>query len=135
MRTVTVISMAIAIGLAPLHAAAAAKFDGTVPLLCVPIEIVECEAAGKCSNGTAESVNIPQFIKVDFKEKMIGAVGEAGRTAPIKHFEHNDGRMIMHGGQGGRGWTLIISEETGKMSATISEERVGFIIFGVCTPL
>jgi len=41
----------------------------------------------------------------------------------------------MHGGQGGRGWSLVISEETGKMSATISEDQVGFVIFGAFTPL
>jgi hypothetical protein len=41
----------------------------------------------------------------------------------------------MHGGQNGRGWTILISEETGKLSATISDEGVGFVVFGACTPL
>jgi hypothetical protein len=35
----------------------------------------------------------------------------------------------------GRGWTLVISEESGKMSATISDDQVGFVLFGACTPL
>ncbi len=52
-----------------------------------------------------------------------------------KEDEHNPGNLIMQGGEAGRGWTLVISEETGKMSATISEDRVGFVIFGACTPL
>ncbi|MGH7409503.1 MAG: hypothetical protein ACREJ6_00350, partial [Candidatus Methylomirabilis sp.] len=104
MRKSAAIRMAIAISFAPLHVAAAGKYDGSVPLLCVPIEIVECEAAGKCVNGTAEGVNLPQFIKVNVKEKTLSAAEEGGRTAPIKHVEHDNGRLIMHGGQGGRGW-------------------------------
>ncbi len=135
MRKFTAIGMAIAISFAPLHVAASGKYDGSVPLLCVPIEIVECEAGGKCVNGTAEGVNLPQFIKVNFKEKLISAAEEGGATAPIKHFERDYGRLIMHGGQGGRGWSVVISEETGKMSATVTEDRVGFVIFGACTPL
>lgn len=39
------------------------------------------------------------------------------------------------GGQGGRGWTAVISEATGKLSATISEDGMAFIIFGACTAL
>lgn len=135
MRKITPISMAIAIGLVPFPPLAVAKFDGSVPLLCAPIQVIECEAAGKCYDGTAESVNIPQFIKINIKEKMLSAAEESGKTAPIKYFERDNGRLIMHGGQGGRGWTAVISEETGKMSATISEDRVGFIIFGACTPM
>jgi hypothetical protein len=30
---------------------------------------------------------------------------------------------------------MVISEETGKMSGTVSEDEVGFVIFGACTPL
>jgi hypothetical protein len=114
---------------------ALAKFDGSVPLLCAPIEVVDCEFGGKCFTGNAESVDLPQFVKVNFKEKVLTAVDDPSRTTPIAYTERNNGRLIMHGGQNGRGWTILISEETGKLSATISEEGVGFIVFGACTPL
>jgi hypothetical protein len=114
---------------------ASAKFDGSVPLLCVPIEVVDCEFGGKCFTGNAEDVNLPQFVKVDFKQKILSAVDDASRTTMIAYTERDNGRLIMHGGQNGRGWTILISEETGKLSATISEEGVGFIVFGACTPL
>jgi hypothetical protein len=114
---------------------ALAKFDGSVPLLCAPIEVVDCEFGGKCFTGNAESVSLPQFVKVNFKEKVLSAVDDPSRTTPIAYTERNNGRLIMHGGQNGRGWTILISEETGKLSATISEEGVGFIVFGACTPL
>lgn len=134
MRKLAVIGFSIGVCTAPGNVSAA-TYDGSVPLLCAPIEIIECEAAGDCFNGTVEDVNIPQFIKVDVKKKTISAAEEGGKKATIKHLEHNNGRMIMHGGQEGRGWTMVISEETGKMSATISEDQAGFIVFGACTPM
>jgi hypothetical protein len=49
--------------------------------------------------------------------------------------ERENGRIVLHGGQKGRGWTAVISAETGKLSATISDEGTAFIIFGACTGL
>ena len=116
--------------------AARANFDGSVPLLCVPIEITECEAAGKCYQGTAEDVNLPQFIRVNLKEKILSGVGaDADRKTPIDFMERENGKIVLHGGQNGRGWTAVISEETGKLVATISDEGMAFIIFGACTAL
>ena len=136
MRKFNAIGLAVCICMASYQVAAAkGKFDGSVPLLCVPIEIIECGVEGDCVTATAEAVNIPQFIRVNFEKKMLSAADDTGREAPIKNLEHNNGRMIMHGGQNGRGWTVVISQETGKMSATVSEEEAGFVIFGACTPL
>lgn len=130
------IGLAVCICMASYQVAAAkGKYDGSAPLLCAPIEIIECEVEGDCLSSTAEIANIPQFIRINFEKKVVSATDETGREAPIKNLEHNNGTMIMHGGQGGRGWTMVISEETGKMSATVSEAQVGFIIFGACTPL
>jgi hypothetical protein len=113
-----------------------AKFDGSVPLLCVPIEITECDQGGGCYQGTAEDVNLPQFIRVNLKEKVLSGVGDsADRTTPIDFMERENGKIVLHGGQRGRGWTALITEETGKLVATISDEGTAFIIFGACTPI
>jgi hypothetical protein len=125
--------MGMAIGVCA-YQIADAKFDGSVPLLCVPIEISECAAGGKCANSTVEEANLPQFIKVNLKDKTLASVGEPSRTAPIAQLERDSGKWILHGGQKGRGWTVLISEATGKMAATISEERAAFVIFGACAP-
>jgi len=134
MRKLKALGLTVGICLAP-YLAAAAPYDGSMPLLCAPIEITECVATGSCLRATAEGANIPQFFKIDFAKKMISATQDSSKNAPIKNLERGDGKMIMHGGQGGRGWTMVISEETGKMSATVSEDQFGFIIFGACTPL
>jgi hypothetical protein len=77
-------------------------------------------------------LNLPQFLKVDVKAQK-GHSEETGRVSPFERVEHLNGRMIVQGGQDGRGWTMTISEETGTMSATISSDGDGFVAFSVCT--
>jgi len=114
--------------------APAAPYDGSVPLLCAPATIMECEAVGGCQRSTGEITNLPPFVKVNLKAMQISTMDE-GRTSPIKHMERLDGKIILRGGDGARAWTVIVSEATGKMSASVSAEEHGFLIFGACTPL
>src|SRR6266498_21084 len=111
---------------APSGAVAAGKYDGSAPLLCVPITVTECGADGECKRVTADSVNLPQFLKVDVQAQKVHSE-ETGRASPFRNVEHINGRMILQGGQDGRGWTMTVSEETGKMSATISTDAEGFV--------
>ncbi len=112
-----------------------AAYDGSSPLLCVPIEILECGADEGCFGTTAESVSIPQFIRVDFQKKVAGGTLESGaaREVGIEHMKRENGMLVLQGGQEGRGWSMVIGEATGKMTLTASGDRFGFIIFGACT--
>ena len=115
----------------------AGDFDGSQPLLCATIKAVECGPEGECFHGMAESVNLPQFFKIDFMKKMITATTQAvdKRTSSIKNMERFDGKLILQGMGDELAWSMAISGETGKMVITASGEQVGFIVFGACTPL
>ena len=120
--------------LTPLSSSAG-PFDGSVPLLCAVIQIVECGVGGECYPVQPEIANIPRFLKINFKNKTISATEESGRkeTSRIKNIERAKGNLILQGSENGRGWTIVISEETGKMSATVSDDRAGFVVFGAST--
>ena len=122
--------------------ALAGDFDGSKPLICAVIDLVECQPGGKCQQVTAEDVGIPQFLKINFKEKKISAILADGskRSTPIENFEKIDGKVIIQGAEDGIegvrdgvGWSLAIAEETGKTVLTASGDEVGFVIFGACT--
>ena len=130
-RPISVIVGAIALCVAPWGAAAAGKYDGSAPLVCVPTIVSECRLEGDCRRVTPDSVNLPHFFKVDVKAQKVHSE-ETGRMSPFKTVEHLDGNMILQGAQAGRGWTMTISEETGKMSAAISSGGEGWVIFGAC---
>jgi hypothetical protein len=116
---------------------ASADFDSSKPLLCAVIETIECDAGKGCSETTVEIMNIPQFIWIDMEKSKISGKVEGGKQEDtvIKNFEQVDGKLIMQGGEGGRGWSMVIQESTGKLSATISGDQAGFVIFGACTTL
>ena len=120
----------------------AGNFDGTKPLICAAMELVECEPGGKCLPVTAEQIGIPQFFKINFAEKIISSNQTDGskRSTPIERFEKVDGKVIIQGAEDGIedvrdgvGWSLAINEETGKTVLTASGDEVGFVIFGACT--
>jgi len=130
-----VVSAAVIAVLMPRPGWGAGKYDGSAPMLCAPVLVFECAADGpdgECKRRTPASVNLPQFLTLDLKAMRVHAEG-GSRHSPVRNVEHLNGNLIVQGGQDGRGWTLTISEETGRMSATISADGEGFVVFGACT--
>jgi hypothetical protein len=80
-------------------------------------------------------MNIPQFVRIDFANNKISTTEEISekRESPINNFEKVNGVLILQGMQNGRGWSMVIAEDTGKMTATASGSGGSFVIFGACT--
>ena len=121
--------------------ASAGDFDGSKELMCACMRVIECAADGNCVEASAEEIGIPQFLSVNFEEKTISAPqwGETQTPSPIENFERIDGKLILQGAEDGYrevrdgvGWSMAISEETGKMVLTESGDQAAFVIFGAC---
>jgi hypothetical protein len=127
-----------------MHTPASAEdFDGSKALLCSCIKVIQCLPDGTCVEVTPEEIYIPQFMSIDFEKKTISAPqwGESQTPSRIENMEHIDGKLMLQGAEDGvkdvhdgMGWTLSISEETGKMVLTGSGEQMGIVIFGACLP-
>lgn len=117
----------------PAHVVAG-DFDGSKPLICVPIEAFECEPGQECDRGAAQSIDIPQFLKIDFKKKVITGTKQDGteRTAKIENKTRMEGALMLQGVQNGRGWSMGIMEATGQMTLSASGDQIGFVVFGTC---
>ena len=119
-------------------------FDGSRPLLFSVISAMECTPDNGCRAVTIESVDLPRFLKIDLNKKTIGPVSESD-TRPgsvIERMERVDGKLILQGAEDGYesvrdglGWTIAISEGTGKVVMTASGDQVAFVVFGACLPL
>jgi hypothetical protein len=115
--------------------AAAGDFDGSKKLLCAPSDIYECAPASDCQRITPEMANIPRFIQVNVKKKRLsGTVGGGDKvTTGIQNVEKKDGKLTLQGAENARAWSVVIDQETGRMSASASNDITGFILFGGCT--
>ncbi len=137
MRSSSWIFLGVSLLIAPLTATAA-DYDGSTPLLCASVEAIACRSMSDCERGTAESLNAPQFFRIDFKKKEIRVIRsgeEEDRVTPIRNLEKGEDRLIMQGIEAGRAWNLLIAHASGKMSLSAVDSDQGFVIFGACTPL
>jgi len=127
----------IAVLAAATSAANAKGFDGSQPLICAPMEAHDCGPGSNCIKGTAASIDAPQFIRLDFEQKLARSTRANGeeRTAKIEKVTREEGTLILQGVQLGLGWNMVITQESGAMVLTAAGEQVAFVIFGACTPL
>jgi hypothetical protein len=130
-------SLLFSVCLAPV--ASANDFDGSKSLQCIPTDLFECARGVECWRTTADEINIPQFITVDFAKKTIGGIvkGEP-QSSPIERLHLEHGRTIFMGSEGGNVWGALIDQASGKMSISVAATTgdghpVGFSILGVCT--
>jgi len=118
--------------------ASADDFDGSKPLTCASIFSAECSAGDQtCITGAPWMINFPVFMEVDFKAKTVSTtkLHESPRTSNINHVgKLNDGHTAIQGIDEDYVWSMLVAEETGSMTLSISGEGTGFIIFGACHP-
>jgi hypothetical protein len=124
--------------------ASAGDFDGSKTLLCASVEASECVAGTGCTKVAPEAIDAPQFFKVIPDKKLMTSVRSDGkkRDTPVERSEVLDGKWILQGAddgyediRDGLGWSMAISQETGKMVLSASADGAAFVIFGACTPL
>ena len=142
MKNIRILCIALILTVGIPLVATAGDFDGSKPILCSVITVIECTPTAD-HQVTAESVGMPQFLKVDVaKKKVWPAMDKKGkRTSEIKRVERLGGRLILQGTDEGIdkkreavSWTATISEETGKFILTAAGEEVAFVVFGACIP-
>ena len=136
-RIAAIVFLIAYLGLEPV--ATAGDFDGSKPLLVSVARIMECSPVEGCKDVSADSVGLPQFVKIDFAKNTIRPArgGEDIPDTTIERTEQVDGKLILQGAEDGYvdlrdglGWTLAISEETGRVVLTASGDGVAFVVFG-----
>ncbi len=133
--------LGLAVGFVVASTAHAAT-DGSEPLICAAVDIMECIPGGGCERVSAQSVGAPRFFRINFAEGQITRTRPEGEeiTSPIERTEEVDGKLILQGAEDGIegerdgiGWSLSIDQSSGDMVLTGSGDEVAFVIFGACT--
>jgi hypothetical protein len=127
-----VLPLVLVLGLLTAGTAFAGDFDGSKLLICAPVEAIDCAAGEACTTGRPEALGLPRFLRIDVAQKVI--VGPQ-RTTPILFMDHSDNQLLLHGKELGYGWTLVLDQESGTLSATLVNREGAVVLFGSCTPL
>ncbi len=104
-------------------------------ILCATNKIMLCFEDGDCFEILPQDVDMPQFIIVDIKKKLLSTTKASGenRTTKVKNFERADGKLIMQGVELGRAYSILIGESTGFMTASVARDGFTVSAFGACT--
>jgi hypothetical protein len=111
--------------------AIARDFDGSKPLICAPVQAMECYAGEECKMGLPEAVGAPAFMRIDFIQRRV--VGPK-RSSAIETITADERQLLMQGIELGHAWSMSLNHGTGKMILTLAGNDVAFVLFGACTP-
>ena len=109
----------------------------TAPMLCAVTSTVSCDSAGDCIEGPASAVNLPIFIKFDPENRLLESARQSGgrRTSTIEYVAATDDTVVLLGDDISHGWSATVKKSTGSLTAAVSEQGMGYIIFGSCLAL
>lgn len=129
--TTALLVMLTLVGVSGVSYAAPTTNDGS--LLCALTEIVECDALGDCVGVLPEEVGLPNFVVIDLEQKkLLEARDEGLRSTKIDAISQAEGRVAFGGLDHGRGWSAVLSGENRFLSATVTGDGAGFVVFGSC---
>ncbi|PYN09318.1 MAG: hypothetical protein DME02_04135 [Candidatus Rokuibacteriota bacterium] len=117
--------------LLPPIASAQQTYNGAKPMVCAMSHVMECDDMGQCERRTPEAKALPRFVRVDTEKRSLSAV-DGPRTTEIKSVSRTEGRLLLQGGEMGRGWSAAIAEDTGLMAVAVVDHDVTFSVFGAC---
>ena len=113
---------------------AAGKYDGSAPMLCAVTAVSECTADGKCERSAPQAGNnLPTFMRVDVKGKVLRADDGSGRKTEIKVSSIVDDQLMLQGIENGKAWNMVIKSDTGRWGGSVVEDDGSFALFGACT--
>ena len=127
--------------IAPLFATGAnaetPMITGKSNVVCASQDIMACTEDAVCTQGKADTFDVPTFMFVDVKTMAVRAVEADGSsmTSPIKTHEVTEQSAIMQGYEDHRGWTLAIDRTDGSYTLSATGPNVNFMVMGECTEL
>jgi hypothetical protein len=137
-----VLSAAVLLGItlfASSRISAKDEVDGSRNLICAAFDVMACLDGGHCRRGEARTFDMPEFMTVDFKQKVVHATyyaeSKKEATSPIKNSEVSGNQLILQGIENNHGWSMAIHRESGRMNLAAVGFEVSFSIFGACKAL
>lgn len=112
--------------------ALAGEFDGSKPLLCATQSALDCSRGDDCYTGLPEEIGAPTFMRLDLAKKTV--IGPY-TTSDILLQDKSDKQLLLQGREAGFGWTIVVDQQSGEMTATLASRAGAYVLYGACTLL
>ena len=121
--------------LAITTSASAENVQGVDKMICAASQAQICLETGQCYAATPWELAVPDFILVDTKKRTVSTTEASGanRSTEFTHLKREDGLISLQGVEGGRAFSFVIEELTGRLTAAIARDGLTVTVFGACT--
>ena len=128
-------ALLLGLGLMLNPLASNAAFDGKTNLVCAVMDVVACTEGPSCMQGSAKTFDLPVFLFVDFKAKVVRGTDDSGgkEVSLVKNREITELQILLQGVEDHRGWSMAIDRKTGHLNLSSSGADVSFMLSGACT--
>ena len=125
----------IVAGMILVVSALADNLEGVDKMICAAGQVQICIENDMCYPANAAELDVPDFVIIDLKKKVISTTkaSNQNRSTPLKYIERADGLVYLQGIEGGRAFSFMIDEATGRMTVSVARDGVAVSVFGACT--
>jgi len=109
--------------------------DGVDKMICAAAQVKICIENDTCYSATPAELDVPDFVVIDTGRKMISTTkaSNENRSTKFTSVEKLDGLIYLQGIEGGRAFSFVIDEATGRMTVAVSRDGLSVSVFGACT--
>jgi hypothetical protein len=125
----------VCVGLAISGVAGAEDVTDVTRMICASGQAQICLETGECYAATPWELSVPDFVIIDTKKGTISTTKASGldRSTEFTKAERKEGLIHLQGVEGGRAFSFVIHEQTGRMTAAIARDGLSVTVFGACT--
>ena len=115
--------------------AQAENLEGVDKMICAAAQVKICIEHDTCYSASAAELGVPDFVVIDTKKKSVSTTKASGqnRSTPFTSVQKSDGLIFLQGIEGGRAFSFVIDEATGRMTVAVSRDGLSVSVFGACT--
>lgn len=115
--------------------AAAENLEGVDEMICAAGQAQICLETGECYAVSPMELDIPEFVLVDTTKRTIRTTkaSNLNRATEFTMFSRTAGLITLQGAEGGRAFSFVIHEATGRLTAAVTRDGLTVTVFGACT--
>ena len=127
--------IASAAGLLAVGAVQADDVSGVDRMVCAAAQVQICVEYDTCYAASAVELGVPDFVIIDMKKKTISTTkaSNENRSTAFTTVGKQEGLIYLQGMEGGRAFSFVIDEATGRMTVAVSRDGLAVSVFGACT--
>lgn len=125
----------IATGMLATGLVGAENLQGVDRMVCAAADVQICIEYDTCYSAAPMDLGVPEFVIIDTDDKTISTTEASGenRSSTFNSVQKEGGLIYLQGVEGGRAFSFVIDEESGRMTVAVSRDGMSVSVFGACT--